>query len=148
MAGPSAISVESAYSVDSYSRCCGKLAKWSHAANAIPRIFLVWRLPLRFVPLEKTGDECLLGERGQPHAASSPVGDHAVVVVARNNFDRRARLRRVVSDLVAVLRPDRFRTGQAHQCVAVGRRHVDALTEQFFHRKARILRSELGPSGE
>ena len=70
-----------------------------------------------------------------------------VHVVEVDDLDDRARLRRVVGDLVAVVRTARRARRQAHQRVAVGRRHVGAV-EQLLVREAVPLRRELRAAGE
>ena len=95
----------------------------------------------------KPGHEELLRQRRQLHAAGLAVLDDLVRVVEVDDLDHRARLRRVVGDLVVVVRPARRARGQPHQRVAVGRRHVGAV-EQLLVREAVPLRRELGAAGE
>ena len=117
------------------------------AADAVPGILLVRRLPLPFVALEEAGHEEFLRQRRELDAPGLPVVHDLVLVVEIHDLDDGARLRRVVGDLVAVVRTGRRAGGQSHQRVAVGRRHVGAV-EQLLVREAVPLRRELGAARE
>ena len=80
---------------------------------------------LGFVALEEARHEEFLRQRRQPHAAGLAVADQSRRIVGIDDFEHRARHRRVVDDRVVVLGVERLVHGQAHQRVAVGRREED-----------------------
>src|SRR5262245_9038860 len=99
-------------SIDAYGGLGGELSERTNSAHSIPWIFVVGPLALAFVPFQKAGNESLASQRGQPHAAGLAVIDDHIRVLERDDLDDGARLRRVISDLVAVFRRDRLRAGQ------------------------------------
>src|SRR4030095_1737552 len=107
-----------------------------HAAHAVPRILRVRLLALPLVALQEAGDEQLVRQRRQLHAARFAVRHDLHWIVEIDNLGHRPRLRGVIADLVALLGRDRLTAGQAHQRVAIGRRQVDAA---YFGRPAEIL---------
>src|SRR5436190_742550 len=95
--------------VNSYCGPARQLAERTHAAHAVPRIAVEGMLALAFVALQIARDESLSRQRGQLHATRRTVLDHLIHVDERDHFDHCARLRRVVRDLITIVRPYRFR---------------------------------------
>src|SRR5207245_1903298 len=93
------------------------------------------------------------GERGEFDAAALAVRDELQGVVEIDDFGDGPGLRGVVADLVALLGGDGLAAGEAHERVAVGRRHVDAAlfgraAEIFLDAEPRPLRREFGAAAE
>src|SRR5439155_23678760 len=99
-------------SIDSH-RCLGReLAERTNPPPAVPRILVAGLLALAFVSLQTSRNECLTSQSSQSHASGFAVADHQIAIVEFDDLDDGARLRRVISDLVAVLRRHRLRAGQ------------------------------------
>src|SRR6185369_4283730 len=82
----------------------GEPAIRAHTADAVPRVLRVRRLAFALVALKEAGHEELAGERGELDAPGLAVADELVLIVEVDDLHHRARLRRIVGDLVAVLR--------------------------------------------
>src|SRR5262245_42647699 len=73
-------------------------------ADSVPRILLARRLALALVALEEAGHEEFLRQGGQLDAAGLAVADDPVRIVEVHHLDGGPGLRRVVGDLVFVVR--------------------------------------------
>src|ERR1051325_7659444 len=116
-------------------------------SDAVPRILIALRLTLGFVTLQKTRHEEFPGQRCQTHAARLAIPNHTIRLVGIDNFNHRARHRRIVNDRVVVLRNARLVNSQAHQCVAVSRSEVRTF-EQLFDRETMKLRRHLSAAAK
>src|SRR5438874_1589012 len=87
-------------SIDPYRSGRRERAVRPDAADAIPPELLARRLALPLVALEEAGHEEFLREGRQAHASGPSVLDHLPLIVELDDLDDRARLRRVVRDLV------------------------------------------------
>ncbi len=125
----------------------GESAVRPHAADSVPRIFLVRRLALAFIALEKPRHEKLFRQRRQFHATRLAVPDELRRVVEVDDFDDGARLWGVIGNFIVVFRACWGARGQSHQGIAIGRRHIGAV-EQLLVRKPVPLRRELGAAGK
>src|SRR6476469_1008753 len=105
-------------SVDADGRRSRYATERSHAADPVPGIPWARLLALAFITLQEPGHEELFGQGGELDPAGLAVLDHARRIVEVDHFDRRARLRRVIRDLVVVLGAARIAGGQTHERVA------------------------------
>src|SRR4029453_6740410 len=125
----------------------GKTPEWPPPADAVPRIPFVRWLPFALVALEKSRHEEFLRQRRELHAPRFSVTDDGVRHIEIDDLNDRARLRRVVGDLVIVVRSAWRAGGKAHQRVAIRGRHVRAV-EQFLVRETFPLPGEFRAARE
>src|SRR5207248_2375883 len=91
-------------SINAYRRSGSEPTIRPDATDAVPREFVVRRLALAFVALQKAGHEELLGERRELHPTRLAVVHDPVLIVEVDDFDDGTGLRGVIGDLVAVRR--------------------------------------------
>src|SRR5437867_2350457 len=121
---------------------CRERAIRTDAADAIPRVALIRRLPFAFITLEKSRHEEFFGQCSDLHAAGLAVFHKLIGVVEIHDLNDGARLRRVVGDFVIVVRPAWRARGETHEGIAVGGRHKRAV-QQLFLCKSIPVRREL-----